>query len=240
MTAVRATLLAAAAVFALAASAHAFRYLLLLINRTILVPPLVADGVLLMGVLVSLAAIAATIATAVVTTSWLVARRARVFRLRGQDDPRPAWALWAGCLTPVVNLAWAPVFLIELAQAERSPAWLRGRITAWWIGWVLSTVLSAWAVWTSSATEPQAVADNTVTEIIAYVTGLAALLLLWRVFDGFVRRPVQQRPTHRWVVVGKEHAAQHQENPTETRTQPDGDPAENSDVVESKDPEPAA
>ena len=55
-------------------------------------------------------------------------------------------------------------------------------------------------MWTSSATEPQAIADNTVTVIVGYLAGLAALLLLMRVFDGFEQRPVQ-RALHRWVVV---------------------------------------
>ena len=57
-----------------------------------------------------------------------------------------------------------------------------------------------WATWTSGATEPQGVADNTVMAIIAYLAGLATLLLLLWVVDIFVDRPVQ-RPLHRWVVV---------------------------------------
>lgn len=232
----RATLLAAAAVFATAAAAHVLRYLLLLINRTTLLPPLVANGAVLMGVLVSFAAIAAALASVAVTTSWLIARRARAFELQGHDDPRPAWSLWAGCLTPVVNLVWAPVFTIELARAERSSERLGRDIKAWWIAWILSTLVSAWAIWTSSGTEAQAIADNTVTEIIAYLAGLAALLLLWRVFEGFVRRPVQQRPTHRWVVVGGESGSS-----PDTIQKPDVmEPGVVESFVESKDPEPAA
>ncbi len=233
--------MAATAVFALAAAAHILRYLLLLINRTTLLPPLVADGALLMGVLVSLAAIAAAIASVAVTTSWLIARRATAFGLQGHDDPRPAWALWAGCLTPVVNLAWAPVFVIELARAEGCHDRLRGRITAWWSAWIFSTLVSAWAIWTSSATEPQAVADNTVAEIIAYLAGLTALVLVWRVIDGFVRRPVQQRPVHRWVVVGETPRRDPPDGDTGHRPPPPaGTSVQKSDVVESRDPEPAA
>jgi hypothetical protein len=201
--AVRATLLAALAIFALAALAHVLRYLLLLINRTRLLPPLVANGTLLMGVLVSLAAIASVIITSAVMTAWLIGRRAAVFRFHGHDDPRSEWELWLGCVIPVVNLVWAPVFLIELARAEQSQARLRGPIVMWWIAWTFSTLISAWAMWTSSATDPQAVADNTVTVIIAYLAGLAVLLLLWRVFDGFVRKQVE-RPLHRWVIVGED------------------------------------
>ena len=198
--AVRVTLVAAAAVFALAALAHVARYLLLLVNRTTLLPPLVAGGILLMGVLVSLAAMVSVIVTTAVLTSWLIGRRAAVFGFLGHDDPRSEWELWAGCLTPVVNLVWAPVFLFELARAEQSQARLRGPIVMWWIAWTFSTAISAWAIWTSAATDPQGIADNTVTVIIAYLAGLAVLILLWRLFDGFDHRPVE-RPMHRWVMV---------------------------------------
>lgn len=199
---VRITVVVAAAVFGLAALAHIARYVLLLINRSVLLPPLVAIASLLMGILVSLAAIVAVIATGVVMTAWLIGRRAEAFAVQGMDDPRPEWALWAGCMIPVVNLFWAPVFVIELAQAENARARLRTPITLWWLGWVFSTLVSAWAIWTSSATEPQGVADNTVTVIVAYLAGLAVLVLLWRIFDGFVRRPVQL-PVHRWVIVAQ-------------------------------------
>lgn len=232
--AAQATLVVSAAVFALAAIAHILRYGLLLVNRTRLLPPLVANGTLLMGVLVSLAAMVAVAATAAVMTSWLIGRRAEAYRRLGEGDPRPEWALWAGCMIPVVNLVWAPVFLIELAQVERCRDRLRAPITMWWIGWIFSTLVAAWAIWTSSATEPQAVADNTVTVIIAYMAGLAVLLLLWRVLEGFVRRPVS-RPTHRWVIVPADGSA----------PEPDAVPAaetadESAESVEPKDREPAA
>ena len=240
-SAVRVTLQVAAAVLTLAALAHVLRYLLLLINRTTLLPPLVANGSLLMGILVSLGAIVAVIAAAVVATSWLIDRRAQVYRRHGQPDPRPEWALWVGCLVPVVNLVWAPVFVLELAHAEGSYERQRGPVAVWWIGWVLATLISGWAIWTSGATEPQAIADNTETVLIAYLAGLAVLVLLLRVFDGFVRRPMQQeRSSHRWVVVG--------EGPSGTGAEPvddlKSDDLESVEEVatdlESRDREPAA
>ena len=246
--AVRATLLAAAGVFVLAALAHILRYLLLLINRTVLLPPLVANGTLLMGVLVSLAAMVSVIVTAAVMTSWLIGRRAEVFGYLGHEDPRSEWELWAGCMTPVVNLVWAPIFLIELARAEQSHARLRGPITMWWTGWIFSTAISAWAIWTSSATDAQGIADNTVTVIIAYLAGLAGLLLLWRVFDGFDRKSVQ-RALHRWVVVpehqvGADHAPADQIGGADASDSPvdavDGDDADLVSAVESGHREPAA
>ncbi len=227
-SAVRVTIQVAAAVLAVAALAHALRYLLLLINRTTLLHPLVANGSLLMGILVSLGAIAAVGATAAAATSWLIARRAEVYRRHGQPDPRPEWALWVGCLVPVVNLVWAPVFIIELAHAEGSYQRLRGPITVFWIGWIFTTLICGWAIWTSGATEPQAVADNTETMLVAYLSGAAVLILLLRVFDGFVSRPMQQhRPAHRWVVVA---AA-----PGDTDFE-----ADVAEDIESRDSEPAA
>lgn len=215
---VRAALLSAVAVFGLAAAIHIVRYALLLINRTSLLPPLVAGAALWLGVLASLAAIVAVILTAVVTTSWLIARRAAVYQHLGQDDPRPAWALWAGCLVPVVNLVWAPVYLVELAHAEQSQARLRGPITAWWIAWILSTAVSTFGIATSFTTKPQGIADNTVTVIVAYLLGAAVLVLLWQVFDGFVRKPVE-RPLHRWVMVGQDKPA-----PAEPESPPSVEP----------------
>ena len=226
---VRITLMVTAAVFALAALAHIARYGLLLLNRSVLLPPLVAVASLLMGILVSLAAIVAVIATGVVMTAWLIGRRAEAFAAQGQEDPRPEWTLWAGCMVPVLNLFWAPVFVIELAQAENARERMRTPITLWWLGWVLSTLVSAWAIWTSSATEPQGIADNTVTVIVAYLAGLAVLVLLWRIFDGFVRRPVQ-RPAHRWVIVAQDVESE----------APESDGAVDSATVESQDREPAA
>ncbi len=250
-TAVRATVLAAAGVFALAAVAHVLRYVLLLINRTTLLHPLVANGALLMGILVSLAAIAAVIAAAAVATSWLIGRRAAVFGLHGNDDPRPEWALWAGCLIPVVNLVWAPVFVIELARAEHSQARLKSAITTWWIAWVFCTGICLWAIWTSGATDPQGVADNTVTVIIAYLAGVATLVLLLRVVDAFIRKPVQ-RPLHRWVIVAEGDndspgaSGIREPDPAPIASPDSGAQAsahhhdEFQDVVESGDREPAA
>jgi len=228
---VRAALLSAITIFGLAAVIHIVRYVLLLINRTSLLPPLVAGAALWLGVLVSLAAIVAVILAAVVTTSWLIARRAAVYQHLGQDDPRPAWALWAGCLVPVVNLAWAPVYVIELAYAEQTQARLRGQITAWWIAWILSTGLSIFGIATSFTNKPQGIADNTVTVIIAYLLGAGALVLLWRVFDAFVRKPVE-RPLHRWVVMGQD---QPKDQPQAQQAEPESPPA-----VEPDQQEPAA
>ena len=243
-TTARVVLVGAAVVFAVAAAVHVTRYLLLLINRTMLLPPFVALGSLLAGVVISLAAIVAVIAAAVTLTSWLIGRRAAAFAVHGQGDPRPAWMVWAGCLIPVVNLVWAPILVLEVAYAERCQARQRGPIILWWIAWVVTSVVCGWAIWTSRATDAQGIADNTVAMIIAYLAGLAVLVLVWRDFDGFVRTPVD-RPMNRWVIVpdGQQAESQPTDDDGDAAAEPDSDddaaPSEQS-AVESRDREPAA
>ena len=68
--------------------------------------------------------------------------------------------------------------------------------------------------------------------VIAYLAGLAVVLLLWRVFDGFVSKPVE-RPRHRWVVVADDGSDAARDPATEESD-------ESAVVVESEDREPAA
>jgi len=203
---VRATLLATAMVFAVAAAIHALRYLLLVINRSTLLPALIANGALWLGVIASAAALIAVLFCAMVLIQWLVARRAAVFAHLRRDDTRSRRALWLGCLIPVVNLLWAPVFLIETARVEGLSQRLRKPIRIWWALWVASTVVAIFATATSFTTQPQGIADNTATTTLAYLLGLLTVLALLHVYDGFVGKPVD-RPAHRWVVVGSKALA---------------------------------
>lgn len=237
---VRTVLLAAGTVFPLAAAAHALRYLLLLINRTMLLPPFIAIGSLLTGIFVSLAALVAVAAVGLTLTSWLIGRRKEAFARHGQEDPRPTWMLWAGCLVPPVNFVMAPLFVIELAEAERRRERQNGPVLMWAIAWIVAALICGWATWTGlRASEPQAVADNTITMILAYLAGLAVLVLLWRVMVGFIgTATVVPRPTHRWVVVAADAVARSPE-PVEA----DGDVEEISEIDEessAREPEPAA
>lgn len=220
---VRTTLFAAVVVLGIAALVHFVRYLLLIINRSTLLNPWVAGAALWLGVLASLAAIAAVITCAVTLTQWLIARRAAAFAHRGWPEPRPGRGLWAGCLVPIVNLAWAPVYVIELASAEQTLARLRKPILLWWIVWVISTAVSIFAIFTSRAQDAQGIADNTVTMIFAYLVAAAAVAATGQVFEGFERKPVE-RPAHRWVVVADDG----------------GGAPESTPVVELKGEEPAA
>ncbi|MGB3483357.1 MAG: DUF4328 domain-containing protein, partial [Mycobacterium sp.] len=226
---IRATLYTAAGVMLAAALIHALRYLLLVINRTTLLPSGVALVAVWLGVLLSVAVLFAVIGAAVVMTGWLIGRRAAVFAHRGQDDPRSVRALWAGCLTPVVNLVWAPVFVVETATVEGNYTRMRKPILVWSVLWVLCTGVSVFAIATSFTTDAQGIADNTVTATLAYLLAAATTVALARLYFGFERKPVE-RPAHRWVVVpegasipggGEQGADQRREKESDVAVEPD-------------------
>ncbi|WP_197379174.1 DUF4328 domain-containing protein [Mycolicibacterium mengxianglii] len=225
---IRLTLYTAAAVMIAAAVVHAIRYLLLIINRTTLLPRFVALPAVWLGVLFSVAVLFAVIGCAVVMTGWLIRRRAAVFAHLGHQDPRSAKALWAGCLIPVVNLVWAPVFVIETATAENTYQRMRKPILVWAVLWVLCTGVSVFAIATSFTTDAQGIADNTVTVTLAYLLSAATVATLARVYFGFERKPVE-RPAHRWVIVAADSG------PSELRGK-----AEPQTAVEPGSQEPAA
>ncbi|MDT5015313.1 MAG: hypothetical protein QOD39_1473 [Mycobacterium sp.] len=231
---VRATLVSTMVVLGVAALVHVVRYALLIVNRSVLLNKAVAFTATWGGVVASVLAMFMVLASAVVLTNWLIARRAAAFAHHRRDDPRPIWALRAGCLVPLVNLFWAPVFVIELADVEERLNWLRRPIVVWWIVWLFSTAVAGFSIATSFTTDPQGIADNTVTTIVAYLLGLAALLLAMTVFLGFERQPVE-RPAKRWVIVRddqKDEAAS-----AENQSESDPEPAA---AVESEGQNPAA
>ncbi|KUI35122.1 hypothetical protein AU195_09445 [Mycobacterium sp. IS-1496] len=199
-SAVRTTLLITIGVLAAAAAVHGLRYLLLLINRTVLLNPILAGAATWLGVALSVVAAFLVVGSIVLLTNWLIARRGAAYGYRGQPDPRDALRLRLGCLVPFVNLFFAPVFVLELAGVENRTSTLRKPIIVWWILWVFSTVVSVFSVATSFTTDPQGIADNTMITTIAYLMALATLLLAHRVVSGFEQAPVS-RPVHRWVMV---------------------------------------
>jgi hypothetical protein len=224
----RATLLVTMAVLGATALMHAVRYALLLVNRTVLLNPIVAGAATWLGVGLSVLSLFLLIGSIVVLTNWLIARRSAAYAYHGAADPRGVWQLRLGCLVPLVNLFFAPVFVTELAAVEHKSSTLRRPITVWWIVWVLSTVVSVFSIATSLATDPQGVADNTVTTTVAYLIALATLLLAHQVLAGFERTPVS-RPVRRWVMV-----------PTDTHTGTGPAETESARPVESDGQNPAA
>lgn len=200
-TSVRRTIVITIALLGAAALLHVIRYALLLVNRDILLNPIIAALATWLPVAASVAAFFAVVATALVLTNWLIARRAAAYAHVGSPDPRSPRELWAGCLIPFANLVLAPVFVIELARAEQRTGL---RIVSWWIAWFFSYALSTASFVTTVLTifyaGAQRVADNTVITTIAYLMALATLLLVLQVYQGFERQPVD-RPSRRWVMV---------------------------------------
>jgi hypothetical protein len=176
-----------------------------LINRTVLLNPIVAGAATWLGVALSVVSAFLVVASIVLLTNWLIARRGAAYRYRGQSDPRDPLRLRLGCLVPFVNLVLAPVYVLELAGVESRTSTLRKPIIVWWILWVLSTVVSVFSIATSFTTDPQGIADNTMITTIAYLTALATLLVAHRVLSGFEQAPVS-RPVHRWVMVPDDSA----------------------------------
>lgn len=203
---VRTTSFVSVLVLSIAALVYVVRYVLLVINRNTLLNSWVAIGADWLGVLASVGAGAAVIASGVLLIRWMIARRAAVFAHHGLPEPRSTRALWAGCVVPLANLLWAPVYVIELALLEEHYARLRGAILQWWAAWVCSYAVSIAAIATSFATDAQGIANNTVLMVFAYLFAAVTLAAATRVFEGFQRKPVA-RPAHRWVAVPDDRPA---------------------------------
>jgi hypothetical protein len=200
---VRTTLFLSVLVLSISALVYVVRYVLLVVNRNTLLNSIVAIATDWLGVLASVAAIAAVVTSGVMLIRWLIARRAAVFSHHGLPEQRSVRALWAGCAVPLANLLWAPVYAIELATIEEHYARLRRPILEWWIAWIFSYLISIFAIFTSFATDAQGIANNTVLMVFAYLLAAVTVAAAARIFEGFERKPVE-RPAHRWVVVEPE------------------------------------
>ncbi|WP_406813596.1 DUF4328 domain-containing protein [Mycobacterium sp. M23085] len=205
-------------VLSIAALVYVVRYVLLVINRNTLLNSWVAVGADWLGVLASVGAGAAVIASGVLLIRWMIARRAAVYGHHGLPEQRSTRALWAGCVVPLANLLWAPVYVIELALLEEHYARLRRTILQWWGAWVCSYVVSIAAIVTSFATDAQGIANNTVLMIFGYLFAATTLAAATRVFEGFQRKPVA-RPAHRWVAVPDDRPAPASAGPVELKGQ---------------------
>lgn len=219
----RATLITTVSILGVAALLHIARYVLLIINREVLLNSIVAGLATWVGVAASVAAMFSIVGCAFVLTEWLIARRTAALGHRNASEPRPVWALRAGCLVPLANLVWAPTYIIELAMVEDRYRHVQRLIWAWWLLFVLSTVVSIYASATSFPSGTQGIANNTIAFIVAYLMAMAAVVAVARLVSAFEATPVE-RPARRWVVVGDEE---------QTRS-------ESPAVVEREGQEPAA
>jgi hypothetical protein len=229
--AVLAMLITAITVLGFATLVQVAQYVLLIVNRGTLLSPLIIRVAVWVAIVAGAAAIVAVVASAVVLTRWLTARRASAYEQRGYREPRRWWVLWGGCLTPLVNLLWAPVYVIELATIEGRYRRLRRPIIVWWLAWVVSNAVSVYAVATSFAHDAQGIADNTEATTIAYLVASAAAAATLRMFLAVERSPVE-RPARRWVILDNDEQAK-------SRSEHQAE-AESVVPVESEGQEPAA
>ena len=147
----------------------------------------------------SVVALFTVLAVAIVLTNWLIARRAAAYRRAGTTDPRRRWVLWVGCLVPVVNMFFAPVFVTEMATTENRIGTLRRLISIWWAIWAVTGLVVAGSMVGMFAMDPQGIADNTEVTVIAYLMGMLSLAMIMRVYLAFERTQADA-PARRWVV----------------------------------------
>jgi hypothetical protein len=206
-------LLTTVAILGVAALLYVGRYVLLIINRDVLLDSVVAWLGTWVPIGVSIAAIAAVVGCAVLLTEWLIARRATAFRRFEDGDPRRVWAMRAGCLIPIVNLVWPLTYIVELAKVEGTYDRLRRLIWTWETVFVVSTVVSVYAfVMRFFARDTQAVADNTIGFVVANVLAMAAVVITMRLVNGFDAVPVE-RATRRWLVVADDKESRPESRP---------------------------
>jgi hypothetical protein len=121
---VRSAFFVAAVALGAAALVHLLRYLLLVINRNTLLNWIVADAAALLCVLVSLAAVAAVMSSAVLLTRWMIERRTAAFEHAGRAESRSRRALWAGTLVPPASaIALAVTFAVVATTTSHSASW---------------------------------------------------------------------------------------------------------------------
>ncbi|QLL07363.1 DUF4328 domain-containing protein [Mycobacterium vicinigordonae] len=196
----RVLMFAAQLVFCGAALVYAVRYGLLIYNRDSLLNSLVALAADWLGIAASVAALLALLACFVALIEWLIARRAAAFDYHDLPEHRSTGRLWAGCLMPFANLVMAPVYVIELALVEDHYERVRKPIAVWWLAWIVSYLISLFAIATCLSSDAQGIANNTVMVVLGYLVAALTVGAVARVFEGFERKPVQ-RPAHRWLVV---------------------------------------
>ena len=188
-------LVGTAAVFGLAAVAELVRYVLLLVNRTRLIEPMVlalSDSAVwatqIVGPLVALAA-------AVASGLRLIEVRRRMFAEHGTSDPRSPGSVLFGVVVPGINLALPGVFLTEIAHDK--PRILRA-VRIWWVLIVSNAVLFVFVLFWRQRDALQARADAVLlTALVAALAAVVAVatLHILRLFDGadLQGRPLAQR-----------------------------------------------
>lgn len=194
-----------AAVFTVTALFHLFRYILLSVNRTYVIPSW-ADRATVWLVLFSGVCAAFAVAVAVVALArWIIQVRADAYRQVGRLEPRPWWQVWPAVVVPVVNLIGPTWLLYEVADLGIDDELLnrrKQRMMRVWVAWLGVNLLAAVAIiYQFTADSIQHRADGLFFVIVS--AAVSAVFSWWyrvrlpRVFDAPAPVAVQ---TTRWVV----------------------------------------
>lgn len=188
-----------AIVYAAAALAELGRYVILLVNRTRLIDPLVLAisdvsvfAAQASGMLVALLA-------AICAVFWLLRARRCAFQRSGTTDPRGRLEIALGCALPVLNLVMPGVFLLEVVHRDPRAVLL---VRIWWGTWVFGAALICFNWLWRSRTGLQAMADGVLlsafTAAVASGTALLTLMMLRRLERRTVSGRTERRT--RWVL----------------------------------------
>ncbi len=212
----------AVAVLLIAAAAELATYLLLMVNRTRLVPGWSALTVDAAALLAGLASWPAVGVAAVTLGCALVEHRRRAYARLATVDPRPAWQVVAGCAVPIVGFFAVPLLLLELLGAQNRIAEHEDGVAAagppdvpsddrrrlfirwWWAGWVALTIVTVGcAAWRYVGGDLQHVADGVALTIAVDVAAAAFLVVTRVLLDRLAETAVATTEGEgaRWVMV---------------------------------------
>lgn len=197
-------LLVTAALYAAAASAELVRYLVLVYNRTHLIPLWMGAVSDTLVWLASPAAIVLALIAAPAATCRLTTERAAVYDAVDLRDPRSIRSLALGCLVPVVNWICPGIFLTEIDRSGAIPRahGFTAAVRWWWGLWILGWAMLIGQLLLRRRDGLQAAADgvlfSAVTDLVAAAVAVATLVVFRRLRDeaiaGGPRRP------RRWVI----------------------------------------
>ena len=196
-----------ALLLALAAFAEAFRYAILVYNRTRLVSPITLATSDALVYFAQVGALVVGLFALIGSSCWLIQQRRLAFAAAGATEPRSVrWMLLLSML-PLVRIVMPGVYLTELArlrgdtEADVHRELLLVRI--WWGVWAASNALVVVQLLWNLQSSLQARADGVLlSAIVAAVATCSAVLTLavMRRFEGrTLRGSALARPT-RWVI----------------------------------------
>jgi hypothetical protein len=198
-------LIVSAMLFVLAALAEAFRYGVLLRNRSHLIEQWVLTCSDAAVWSTSIVALLLALAAALGAVGWLIRARADEFERHGRVDPRGAATLVAGCVVPGINLVAPGVFLTELAH--RRPHVQRIAVRIWWCTWVFGAVMAVAALAWRTADSLQAQADGVVFTAVTDLVAAGVALVTVATIYTLEGRDLRGRPkrTKHWLIATGPH-----------------------------------